>query len=81
MSQKPFTTTGTGPIYAVGITANWLVVIESLVGPFSLVLAGGLLLARLIRPRVQVRFTHDAGPLAQRLWHTLRRLFLSHFQL
>jgi len=28
-----------------------------------------------------VRFTHDAGPVALRLWHTLRRLFLSHFQL
>ena len=36
---------------------------------------------RQIGTRVQVRFTHDAGPVAQRLWHTLRRLFLSHFQL
>jgi putative peptide zinc metalloprotease protein len=36
---------------------------------------------RQIGTRVQVRFTHNAGPLAQRLWHTLRRLFLSHFQL
>mgnify|MGYP000087161516 CR=1 FL=1 len=36
---------------------------------------------RQIGTRVQVRFTHDAGPVALRLWHTLRRLFLSHFQL
>ena len=55
-----FTTTGTGPIHAMGITANWLVVIESLAGPLTLVLVGGLLLARLIRPRAQVRFSESA---------------------
>jgi len=55
-----FTTTGTGPIHAVGITANWLVVIESLAGPLTLVLVGGLLLARLIRPRAQLRFSESA---------------------
>lgn len=55
-----FTTTGTGTIHAVGITANWVVVIESLTGPLVLVLAGGLLLARLIRPRAQLRFSESA---------------------
>ena len=55
-----FTTTGTGPLHAVGITANWLVVIESLAGPLTLVLVGGLLLARLIRPRAQLRFSESA---------------------
>lgn len=55
-----FTTTGTGAIHAVGVTANWVVVIESLTGPLVLVLAGGLLLARLIRPRAQLRFSESA---------------------
>ena len=59
-STGVFTTTGTGPIHAVGITANWLVVIESLAGPLTLVCAGGLLLARLIRPRAQLRFSESA---------------------
>ena len=59
-STGVFTTTGTGTIHAVGITANWLVVVESLAGPLTLVLAGGLLLARLIRPRAQLRFSESA---------------------
>ncbi len=59
-STAIFTTSGTGAIHAVGITANWLVVLESLAGPLVLVLAGGLLLARLIRPRAQLKFSESA---------------------
>ncbi len=55
-----FTTTGTAPMHAVGSTANWLVVFESFVGPFVLVGAGGLLIARLSRPRMRLRFSESA---------------------
>jgi inward rectifier potassium channel len=41
-----FTTTGTGPVDAVGTTAHWLVVFESVVGPFRPVTIAGLLIAR-----------------------------------
>ena len=52
-----FTTVGTGPMYAVGVTANWLVALESIGGVMSLVTAGGLVLARLSRPRSRIRFS------------------------
>lgn len=55
-----FTTVGTGPMHAVGSTANWLVAIESLAGPLALVGAGGLVIARMIRPRSRVRFSESA---------------------
>jgi inward rectifier potassium channel len=55
-----FTTTGTGPAYAVGSTAHWLVVFESFVGPFVLVATAGLLIARLTRPRMRLRFSESA---------------------
>ena len=55
-----FTTVGTGPMHAVGSTANWLVVVESLVGPMSLVAAGGLVLTRMMRPQARVRFSESA---------------------
>jgi inward rectifier potassium channel len=55
-----FTTTGTGPMYAVGATATWLVVFESFFGPFVLVATGGLLIARLTRPRMRLRFSESA---------------------
>ncbi len=55
-----FTTTGTGAMYAVGATANWLVVFESLVGPLTLVIVAGLLIARLTRPRMRLRFSESA---------------------
>ncbi len=55
-----FTTTGTGTMNAVGPTAQWLVVFESLFGPLTLVAAGGLLIARLTRPRMVLRFTTSA---------------------
>jgi inward rectifier potassium channel len=55
-----FTTTGTGAMHAVGSTANWLVVFESLLGPFLMVAAGGMLIARLTRPRMRIRFSESA---------------------
>lgn len=55
-----FTTTGTGPLYAVGSTAHWLAIFESFVGPFVLVIAAGLLIARLTRPRMRIRFSDSA---------------------
>lgn len=55
-----FTTTGTAPLHAVGPTANWLVVFESFLGPAALVTAGGLLVARLARPRMRLRFSTSA---------------------
>jgi inward rectifier potassium channel len=44
----------------VGTTANWLVVLESLIGPLTLVGASGLLIARLTRPRMRIRFSESA---------------------
>ena len=55
-----FTTTGTGPMYAVGPTAHWLVVFESFFGPTVLVATAGLLIARLTRPRMRLRFSESA---------------------
>ena len=55
-----FTTTGTGPMYAYGATAHWLQNFESFVGPLTLVLAFGLLIARLTRPRMRLAFSESA---------------------
>lgn len=55
-----FTTVGTGPVHAVGSTANWLATLESVVGPLALVGIGGLMLARLIQPQARVRFSESA---------------------
>jgi len=55
-----FTTTGTGSIYAYGSTANWLVNIESFVGPIMFVAAFGLMIARLTRPRMRIGFSESA---------------------
>ena len=55
-----FTTTGTGAITAVGNTAHWLSIFESLMGPLVLLFAGGLLIARLTRPRIRLRFSESA---------------------
>lgn len=59
-SLAVFTTSDTAPMYAVGATAHWLVIFESLLGPFTVVVVAGLLLARLIRPRMRVRFSESA---------------------
>lgn len=55
-----FTTVGTGPIYAVGSTATWVWILESLVGLLSIVASAGLLIARLTRPRMSIRFSESA---------------------
>lgn len=55
-----FTTVGTGPLHPVGSTAHWLVVFESLIGPLVLVGVAGLLIARLLRPRMRIRFSESA---------------------
>jgi inward rectifier potassium channel len=55
-----FTTTGTGVMYAYGTTANWLANLESFVGPITLVVAFGLLIARLTRPRMRIGFSESA---------------------
>lgn len=55
-----FTTTGTGVMHAFGPTANWLANIESFVGPIALVVAFGLVIARLTRPRMRLAFSEAA---------------------
>jgi inward rectifier potassium channel len=55
-----FTTVGTETMHAVGPTANWVLMVESIVGPITLVLAAGLLIARLTRPRTAIRFSESA---------------------
>lgn len=59
-SVSVFTTTGTGVMNPVGTTAVWVSVFESLLGPLTLIAAGGLLIARLTRPRMQLRFSESA---------------------
>jgi inward rectifier potassium channel len=59
-SVAVFTTVGNGAMHAVGPTANWLVVFESLVGPLTLVGASGMLIARLTRPHMRLRFSESA---------------------
>jgi inward rectifier potassium channel len=54
------TTVGTGNMYVVGPTAHWLFVLESLVGPLLLLGAGGLIIARITRPRMRLRFSESA---------------------
>ena len=54
------TTVGTGNIYVVGPTAHWLFVLESLLGPLCLLAAGGLIIARITRPRMRLRFSESA---------------------
>ncbi len=54
-----FTTTGTGSMHAVGSTAHFLVVFESLLGPMIAFVAAGLVIARLTRPRARLRFSES----------------------
>jgi inward rectifier potassium channel len=55
-----FTTTGTGPMYAYGPTANWLVDLESFLGPIVLVVAFAIVITRLTRPRIRLGFSESA---------------------
>ncbi|MEO5818516.1 MAG: transporter [Gemmatimonadaceae bacterium] len=54
------TTVGTGDMYVMGPTAHWLFVLESLLGPLTLLGAGGLIIARVTRPRMRLRFSESA---------------------
>ena len=51
---------GAGPVVAVGSTAQWLTILESIGGLVGLAVGGGLTLARLARPRPHIRFSQRA---------------------
>jgi inward rectifier potassium channel len=51
---------GAGPVVAVGSSAQWLTVLESIAGLMALGLGGGLTLARLSRPRAHIQFSRRA---------------------
>ena len=55
-----FTTVGTGSMYVSGPTAHWIFILESLMGPLGLLAVGGLIIARLTRPRMRLRFSESA---------------------
>jgi inward rectifier potassium channel len=55
-----FTTVGTAGIRAATPTAHWLTIFEALAGPVILVACGGVLVARLTRPRARIRFSQSA---------------------
>lgn len=55
-----FTRAGTGPMHAVGDTANWLAIAVSIVGIIYLIGAAGLIIARLTRPRMLIEFSESA---------------------
>ncbi len=59
-SVSLFTTTGSGVMSAFGPTAQWLAAFESLFGPLFLVAVAGLMIARLTRPRMRLRFSESA---------------------
>jgi inward rectifier potassium channel len=59
-SVGTFTTTGIDGVHAVGATATWLMVLESILGVLFFVLAAGLMIARLTRPRMRVAFSESA---------------------
>jgi inward rectifier potassium channel len=59
-SLAVFTTSDTSPMYGVGATTHWLMIFESLLGPLTVVLIAGLMVARLIRPRMRLRFSESA---------------------
>lgn len=55
-----FTTTGTPGLHVVGPTAHFLMVTESLLGPLLAFGMAGLIIARVMRPRAQIRFSESA---------------------
>ncbi|MBV8573396.1 MAG: hypothetical protein JO319_22465, partial [Acidobacteriaceae bacterium] len=60
-SVHTFATIGYGNIVAIGLPANLLVAIESLVGLLTYAIATGLLFARFARPLSRVRFSRYAA--------------------
>ena len=59
-SVQTLATIGYGRISPVGMTANLLVTVESLVGLLGLALATGILFARFSRPIADILFSHNA---------------------
>ncbi len=59
-SVESFATIGYGNIYPVGVLANWLVTIESLVGFLGVALLTGLVFARFARPTAALLFSDVA---------------------
>jgi inward rectifier potassium channel len=59
-SVQTLATIGYGRISPVGMTANLLVTVESLVGLLGLALATGILFARFSRPIADIVFSHNA---------------------
>jgi inward rectifier potassium channel len=59
-SMGLFTTTGTDGLHAVGATAEFLSIVEMLLGPLTGIVLAGLIIARLTRPRAQIRFSESA---------------------
>jgi inward rectifier potassium channel len=59
-SVDTFATIGYGNVYPVGAAANWLVVIEALVGILFAALLTGLVFARFARPTARVLFSRTA---------------------
>ncbi len=55
-----FTTTGTDGVHAAGATAHLLTVVEALLGPLVAMVVLGIIIARLTRPRAQIRFSESA---------------------
>lgn len=59
-SVSVFTTTGIPGMHVVGPTAHLLVVAESLLGPLLAFGIAALIIARVMRPRAQLRFSESA---------------------
>jgi len=59
-SVQTFATIGYGSIHPVGVAANLLVTLESLVGLVMIALATGLMFARFSAPRARIRFSQSA---------------------
>jgi inward rectifier potassium channel len=55
-----FSSLGTGPLFPVGDTAIWLTVLEAILGVMSIVGLVGMMLARMTRPRANIRFSESA---------------------
>jgi inward rectifier potassium channel len=59
-SVQTFATIGYGSIHPVGIPANLMVTMESLVGLVMIAISTGLMFARFSLPRARIRFSHHA---------------------
>jgi inward rectifier potassium channel len=60
LSVETFATIGYGSIYPVGVAANWLMTVESIVSIFAVALLTGLIFARFARPTAELLFSDVA---------------------